>query len=94
MSQTARTRPEASDQALSEAYDTALLDLDGVVYAGGNAIAHAVASLGTARSGGTHLAYVTNNALRTPDAVAEHLVSSVYRRTPMTSSPRRRPWRG
>lgn len=52
MSQTARTRPEASDQALNEAYDTALLDLDGVVYAGGNAIANAVASLGTARSGG------------------------------------------
>ncbi len=74
MSQTARTRPEASEQALSGAYDTALLDLDGVVYAGGDAIAHAVASLGTARfSGGMHLAYVTNDALRTPDAVAEHL---------------------
>lgn len=73
MSQTARTRPEGSRNVLSEAYDTALLDLDGVVYAGGHAIAHAVESLGTARSGGMHLAYVTNNALRTPDAVAEHL---------------------
>ncbi|MFE3263924.1 HAD hydrolase-like protein [Streptomyces sp. NPDC059215] len=73
MSQTVRTRPEGSTQALSEAYDTALLDLDGVVYAGGNAIAHAAESLGTARSGGMHLAYVTNNALRTPEAVAEHL---------------------
>lgn len=73
MSQTVRTRPEASGQALSEAYDTALLDLDGVVYAGGNAIAYAVESLGTARSGGMHLAYVTNNALRTPETVAEHL---------------------
>ncbi|MER7680918.1 HAD hydrolase-like protein [Streptomyces sp. NPDC096934] len=73
MSQTVRTRPEGSTQALSEAYDTALLDLDGVVYAGGNAIAHAAESLGTARSGGMHLAYVTNNALRTPQAVAEHL---------------------
>ncbi|MFE9806677.1 HAD hydrolase-like protein [Streptomyces sp. NPDC005548] len=73
MSQTVRTRPEGSSQALSEAYDTALLDLDGVVYAGGNAIAHAVESLGTASSGGMHLAYVTNNALRTPDAVADHL---------------------
>lgn len=73
MSQTVRTRPDESARALSEAYDTALLDLDGVVYAGGNAIAHAVESLGTARSGGMHLAYVTNNALRTPDAVAEHL---------------------
>ncbi|WP_028805216.1 HAD hydrolase-like protein [Streptomyces sp. 142MFCol3.1] len=73
MSQTVRTRPKGSDQALSEAYDTALLDLDGVVYAGGAAIAHAVESLGRARSGGMHLAYVTNNALRTPEAVAEHL---------------------
>ncbi|MGW6027196.1 HAD hydrolase-like protein [Streptomyces sp. NPDC055099] len=73
MSQTVRTRPEGSRSVLSEAYDTALLDLDGVVYAGGHAIDHAVESLGTARSGGMHLAYVTNNALRTPDAVAEHL---------------------
>ncbi|MFF9170766.1 MULTISPECIES: HAD-IIA family hydrolase [unclassified Streptomyces] len=73
MSRSVRTRPEGSGQALSEAYDTALLDLDGVVYAGGNAIAHAVESLETARAGGMHLAYVTNNALRTPDVVAEHL---------------------
>ncbi|MFE7208401.1 HAD-IIA family hydrolase [Streptomyces sp. NPDC001698] len=73
MTQGVRTRPEGSAQALSEAYDTALLDLDGVVYAGGHAIAHAVDSLGTARAGGMHLAYVTNNALRTPAAVAEHL---------------------
>ncbi|MFJ9043290.1 HAD-IIA family hydrolase [Streptomyces sp. NPDC102347] len=73
MSRSVRTRPEASGQALSEAYDTALLDLDGVVYAGGEAIAHAVPSLATARDGGMRLAYVTNNALRTPDAVAAHL---------------------
>ncbi|MCX4822126.1 HAD hydrolase-like protein [Streptomyces sp. NBC_01142] len=68
-----RNRPSGSATALSEAYDTALLDLDGVVYAGGEAIVHAVESLGTARDGGMHLAYVTNNALRTPDAVADHL---------------------
>jgi hypothetical protein len=73
MSQSVRTSPDGSARALSEAYDTALLDLDGVVYAGGNAIAHAVDSLATARAGGMRLAYVTNNALRTPDAVAEHL---------------------
>ncbi|MFD4021080.1 HAD-IIA family hydrolase [Streptomyces sindenensis] len=65
--------PSGSATALSEAYDTALLDLDGVVYAGGEAIGHAVESLAAARAGGMHLAYVTNNALRTPDAVAEHL---------------------
>ncbi|MCF3124729.1 HAD hydrolase-like protein [Streptomyces arenae] len=68
-----RTRPGASARALHEAYDTALLDLDGVVYAGGQAIVYAVDSLATARADGMHLAYVTNNALRTPDTVAEHL---------------------
>ncbi|MFE5027186.1 HAD hydrolase-like protein [Streptomyces sp. NPDC056656] len=73
MSQTVRTRPEGSERALNEAYDTALLDLDGVVYAGGDAIAHAPESLAVARGAGMGLAYVTNNALRTPDAVAEHL---------------------
>jgi glycerol-1-phosphatase len=71
--QTLRTRPYGSERPLHTAYDTGLLDLDGVVYAGGNAIAHAVESLGTARDAGMHLAYVTNNALRTPAAVAEHL---------------------
>ncbi|MEU6659118.1 HAD hydrolase-like protein [Streptomyces sp. NPDC046821] len=73
MSQTVRTRPEGSERALHEAYDTALLDLDGVVYAGGDAIAHAPQALAVARRSGMALAYVTNNALRTPDAVAGHL---------------------
>lgn len=73
MSERGRTRPGGSATALYEAYDTALLDLDGVVYAGGEAIAHAVESLRTARDGGMHLAYVTNNALRTPETVAAHL---------------------
>ncbi|TGA88988.1 HAD hydrolase-like protein, partial [Streptomyces palmae] len=73
MNDTVRTRPDGSARPLSGRYDTALLDLDGVVYAGGQAIAHAVDSLAAARRGGMHLAYVTNNALRTPQAVAAHL---------------------
>lgn len=73
MSHTVRTRPQGSRQALSEVYDTALLDLDGVVYAGGKAVVHAVESLAAVHAGGMRLAYVTNNALRTPDAVAGHL---------------------
>ncbi|MDX6329616.1 MAG: glycerol-phosphatase [Streptomycetaceae bacterium] len=68
-----RTGLSGSEQSLDVAYDTALLDLDGVVYAGGDAIAHAVESLGAARGHGMRLAYVTNNAARTPEAVAEHL---------------------
>ncbi|MGI5337148.1 HAD-IIA family hydrolase [Streptomyces sp. CA-181903] len=73
MNESVRTRPGGSERRLSETYDTALLDLDGVVYAGGEAIPHAVASLETARKEGMHLAYVTNNAARTPDVVAAHL---------------------
>ncbi|WP_424214465.1 HAD hydrolase-like protein [Streptomyces sp. BI20] len=73
MSRQRRTSPAGSERALHRAYDTALLDLDGVVYAGGAAIAHAVDALASARADGMRLAYVTNNALRTPDAVAEHL---------------------
>ncbi|WP_031521800.1 HAD-IIA family hydrolase [Streptomyces sp. NRRL F-5123] len=70
---TDRTSPSGSEQPLDTAYDTALLDLDGVVYAGGDAIAHAVESLTAARKDGMRLAYVTNNAARTPATVAEHL---------------------
>ncbi|WP_067411132.1 HAD-IIA family hydrolase [Streptomyces sampsonii] len=73
MSDTPRTAPLGAARPLSEQYDTALLDLDGVVYAGGDAIAHAVDSLAVARETGMKLAYVTNNALRTPETVAQHL---------------------
>ncbi|UZJ32006.1 HAD-IIA family hydrolase [Streptomyces endophytica] len=73
MNEQVRRQPDGSRRALHEVYDTALLDLDGVVYAGGRAIAHAVASLTAARDAGMHLAYVTNNAARTPQAVADQL---------------------
>ncbi|WP_441249646.1 HAD-IIA family hydrolase [Kitasatospora sp. McL0602] len=68
-----RTAPGGSDRPLTEAYDTALLDLDGVVYAGPYAIEHAVDALAAARVAGMRLAYVTNNASRPPRVVAEHL---------------------
>lgn len=63
----------ASAQPLSVRYDTALLDLDGVVYVGAEAVAGAPAALASARSHGMQLAFVTNNASRMPDAVATHL---------------------
>ncbi|MBR7679094.1 hypothetical protein KDA82_40420, partial [Streptomyces daliensis] len=50
--ETPRSRTEGSERALNEAYDTALLDLDGVVYAGGEAVPHAVASLEAASGRG------------------------------------------
>ncbi|MFF8286686.1 HAD hydrolase-like protein [Streptomyces albus] len=67
------TAPRPSEGALHECYDTALLDLDGVVYAGGEALPHAVDALAAARRAGLRLAYVTNNAARTPQTVAAHL---------------------
>jgi glycerol-1-phosphatase len=63
----------SSDQPLWDAYDVALLDLDGVVYIGPDAVAGAPEHLAKAGAAGLHLAYVTNNASRTPDRVAAHL---------------------
>jgi HAD superfamily hydrolase (TIGR01450 family) len=65
---------DAPRKPLAECYDTALLDLDGVVYRGADAVPHAVPALLEAAKLGMHLTYVTNNASRTPEAVAEHLV--------------------
>lgn len=58
---------------LVERYDSALLDLDGVVYLGTTPVPHAVPALLAARTAGMRLAYVTNNASRTPVQVAEVL---------------------
>ncbi|HEY2831266.1 MAG TPA: HAD-IIA family hydrolase [Sporichthyaceae bacterium] len=58
---------------LAEAYDAALLDLDGVVYLGPTAIPHASETLAQARRAGMRLAFVTNNAARTPETVAAQL---------------------
>jgi len=55
---------------LGAAYDVALLDLDGVVYIGGVPIPGAPEALQRAKHGGMRLAYVTNNASRTPAAIA------------------------
>ena len=59
--------------ALAAAYDVLLLDLDGVVYIGGTPIPGAPEALQQASADGAHLAYVTNNASRTPAAVAAML---------------------
>lgn len=63
----------ASEGPLWDAYDVAMLDLDGVVYVGPAAVPGAPAHLDAARNAGMQLAYVTNNASRTPDSVARHL---------------------
>lgn len=59
--------------ALIDHYDAALFDLDGVVYLGPVAVEGAPEGLLTLRERDTRVGFVTNNAARPPDAVAEHL---------------------
>lgn len=68
-------RPQGCAAPLSAHYDAALLDLDGVVYLGGTPIAGASDALVHAAARGMKLAYVTNNASRTPHAIAAQLVA-------------------
>lgn len=63
----------ASAGPLWAAYDVALLDLDGVVYIGPDAVPGAPRHLRAAEAAGMRLAYVTNNAARPPADVARHL---------------------
>ncbi|MFZ1361318.1 MAG: HAD-IIA family hydrolase [Candidatus Nanopelagicales bacterium] len=58
---------------LAESYDGFLFDLDGVVYKGTDPIDHAAAVINKLDS--TQVAYITNNASRTPDKVVELLAS-------------------
>jgi glycerol-1-phosphatase len=60
-------------EPLSERYDAALLDLDGVVYLSGTPIPGAADALNDAAKRGMKLAYVTNNAARSPNAIAAQL---------------------
>ena len=62
-----------SSRALWQEYDLAMLDLDGVVYIGPNAVEGAAERLEEASAAGMRLAYVTNNASRPPRVVADHL---------------------
>jgi HAD superfamily hydrolase (TIGR01450 family) len=61
------------EETLSRAYDLLMFDLDGVVYVDGHAVDHAAESIASARAEGTHIAFITNNASRTPEQVAAHL---------------------
>lgn len=66
-------RPRGHARPLSETYDVALLDLDGVIYLGGTGIPGAPQALTEARRRGMRLAFVTNNAARSPAAIAQQL---------------------
>jgi glycerol 3-phosphatase-2 len=71
-----------SAEPLDTTYDVALLDLDGTVYLAGAAIAGAPEALRKAAAAGMRLAYVTNNAFRTPAAIAALLVGFGVSATP------------
>lgn len=60
-------------KALASDYDATLFDLDGVIYLGPYAIEGIPEALDELRSRGNHVGFVTNNAARTPAAVATHL---------------------
>jgi glycerol-1-phosphatase len=74
--------PRGCADPLDVVYDVGLLDLDGVVYLGGSAIPGAAEALRNAEAAGMRLAYVTNNAFRTPAAIAALLTSFGVPATP------------
>ena len=58
---------------LVDEYDSVLLDLDGVVYVGPDAVPGAPETIAAVRRSGTSVVFVTNNAARTPGQVADAL---------------------
>jgi glycerol 3-phosphatase-2 len=62
-----------TDVPLTELYDLVLLDLDGVVYIGQDAVPGAAQALDRVRAAGVPVRFVTNNASRPPRVVADHL---------------------
>lgn len=62
-----------SRKPLVETADALLIDLDGVCYAGTRDIPDAAAGLAAARQSGIKFQFLTNNASRTPEQVAEKL---------------------
>lgn len=66
-------RRAAAGPAPIEGADVLLLDLDGVVYRGHDVLPYAVDVLGRVRTSGVTVGYITNNASRRPDTVAEQL---------------------
>jgi HAD superfamily hydrolase (TIGR01450 family) len=64
--------PETASITPLDGVDLLLADLDGVVYTGRNALPYAVESINRAQQS-MRVGYITNNASRTADSVAQHL---------------------
>lgn len=62
-----------SEELLCRRYDAALFDLDGVIYLGPRAVEGAPEGIDGLRAEGVTVGFVTNNAARTPQTVADHL---------------------
>lgn len=71
----ARTNFSCSTLPLSKSFSLALLDLDGVVYRGGNAVEYAAESIELAENSGMKIEYTTNNSSRFQSVVAKQLES-------------------
>jgi HAD superfamily hydrolase (TIGR01450 family) len=67
---------EESSTPIVEAHDLVMFDLDGVVYVSGQGIEGVAGHIDRLRAAGRHVAFVTNNASRTPEQVADKLVKS------------------
>ena len=67
---------------LASNYDSLLLDLDGVVYQGAEAVVNAVESINRAADSGIQVGYLTNNSARRPETIAEQLVGFGISATP------------
>jgi glycerol 3-phosphatase-2 len=61
-------------EVLASKYDSLLLDLDGVVYQGSEAIVNAVESINKAASLSIQVGYLTNNSSRRAETIAEQLI--------------------
>ena len=80
---------KGTDRPLAEAYQLALLDLDGVVYRGKNPVEYAADSIRAAEAAGMTIEYTTNNSSRFQHVVADQLKGfglDVERWQPITSS--------
>jgi len=67
---------------LIDNFDSLFLDLDGVVYRGSKAIPGAVEAINRAQQMGRKIGYITNNASRTQQSIADQLVGFGLEATP------------
>jgi HAD superfamily hydrolase (TIGR01450 family) len=63
-------------------FDSLFLDLDGVIYRGAKALAGAVEAVNRAEVMGKQIRYITNNASRSPEQIANQLVGLGLRALP------------